>query len=274
VAPERQHGVALPRRFIVFVVLTALLSVLTACTGASVMPAATSSPVNPSPAMNSSPSEATPTATSSPTQAPRDVVGMGVDQAVARIQSGNLCGVTEEHIVHRPGTHVGQVLAERVVSPYCEVELTVSAGSFPASAAECHSLTAHEGSEGVGLGNYGVSLIFRNTGHAVCTLGGYPDLTAREQGSNRIIVARHTPQGYLGGAIEPLLTYVLLPGDAVSAMFEETDNPMNGQHSCPVLRDYLVTAGGRTTALPGIGSNCSGIEMHPYVPGSIGSDVR
>jgi hypothetical protein len=30
----------------------------------------------------------------------------------------------------------------------------------------------------------------------------------------------------------------------------------------------------RMTALPGFGSNCSGIEIHPYVPGSIGSDVR
>jgi hypothetical protein len=73
---------------------------------------------------------------------------------------------------------------------------------------------------------------------------------------------------------EPLLTYVLLPGDAVSAMFEETDNPINGQHSCPGLSDYRVTAGLRMTALPGFGSNCSGIEIHPYVPGSIGSDVR
>jgi len=249
----------------VVVGLTVLLSSLVGCTGSTAVPVPTVAATSTAP-----PVQPTSTITATPSLAPPNVIGMGVDQASGRIQDAQ-CSVSAEHIVNEPGTHVGQVVAQKVVSAYCEVALTVSAGPPPSSLATCHSLAVHEGRNGVGMGNFGATLIFRNIGPAPCTLQGYPDLTAREQGSSKTITARHTPLGYMGGTNEPVPTYVLLTGDSVSVLYEETDNPTGGQTTCPRLGDYRITAGGRTTTLPVTGLNCSGIEIHPYVPGTSGS---
>lgn len=252
--------------------LTVLLGSLVACTGSPAGPLPTGAGTNPAlPVQPRATATDTGSAAATPSPAPPNVIGMGIDLALSRMQVAG-CSVTAEHIVNAAGTRAGQVFGQQVISGYCEVALSVSAGPPPTSVAACRSLAVHQGRGGVAGGNFGAALIFRNTGSAPCALRGYPDLS--EQHNKKTVTARHTAQGYLGGSGEPLVTYVLFPGDSVSASYEASDNPPAGQNSCPAGSTTLVTAGGHTTTLPGLGSPCSGLEIHPYVPGSTGSDVR
>jgi hypothetical protein len=210
------------------------------------------------------PSAGAPTAGPAP-----NVVGLAVDAAMSALTQAECMGRVGA-IVNDSTAPVGQVLAQRTTSDLCEVALTVSAGS-KSSAPPCRSLAITAGVGGVGLGHAGFPLHFRNDGPAACALSGYPTVTATDSETRKTVTARHTPSGYLGGTDLALPTYLLRPGDEVSALVEGTDVPPGNATSCPELAQVRVTVNGRTTPVTQTLSDCSGMEVHPYVPGTTGS---
>lgn len=217
---------------------------------------------NPTPSATPSPSASPPV-----TGAPR-VVGLAVNAAINTLARAN-CGAIITAIVNTTAP-VGQVIAQRTTGDLCEVSIRVSAG--PAgSAARCSTLTITAGYVGSGLGHSGFPLNFRNSGHFPCTLHGYPTVTATESGTNRKITGIDSPSGYLGGTDLRVPTLLLLPGDAVSSLVEGTNNPVGNATSCRDLMKLRVTVNGRTTSVQPTLLNCSGLSIHPYLPGTTGT---
>ena len=211
----------------------------------------------------------TPSPLASPTVngAPR-VVGLAVDAAINALVRANCTG-TITAIVNNTAP-VGQVIAERTIGDDCQVSIRVSAG--PAgSAARCSSLTITAGQVGSGLGHSGFPLNFRNSGPFPCTLNGYPTVTAAESGTSRKITGIDSPSGYLGGTDLRFPTLFLRPGDAVSSLVEGTNNPVGNATSCRDLTKLRVTVNGRTTSVQPTLSNCNGLSVHPYLPGTTGT---
>jgi hypothetical protein len=124
-------------------------------------------------------------------------------------------------------------------------------------------------------------LVFTNAGPTVCTLTGYPGVAGASASGSQIVQARRTLNGYLGGVdlnITTLPVVSLASGQTASAVVEGTDNPL-GPQPCPRYPVLLVTPPNLTeqfqiqvTALGSQGfPDCSGMEVHPVVPGSSGS---
>ena len=212
---------------------------------------------------------ATPSPSASPTVtgAPR-VVGLAIDAAINALTRAS-CGAMITAIVDNTAP-VGHVIAQRTTGDPCEVSISVSAG--PAgSAARCSSLTITAGQVGSGAGHSGFPLNFRNSGHLPCTLHGYPTVTATESGTSRKITGTDSPSGYLGGTDLRVPTLLLRPGDAVSSLVEGTNNPVGNATSCRDLTELRATVNGRTTSVQPTLSNCSGLSVHPYLPGTTGT---
>lgn len=209
-----------------------------------------------------------PSAAATPTPPPApNVIGLSIDAAMTAAQSAG-CGVGVGTIINGAAP-VGAVLSQRTSSDPCELSLTISAGPRT-SAAPCTALTVTAGGVGAGLGHAGFPLHFRNTGQAACSLTGYPTVSATDSRSGRKVTARQTPSGYLGGTNLPVPTYLLAPGEQVSALVEGTDNPVGNATSCSELQQMRVTISDRSIPVAGSLSNCSGMEVHPYVPGTTG----
>ena len=212
---------------------------------------------------------ATPSPSASPTVtgAPR-VVGLAIDAAINALTRAS-CGAMITAIVDNTAP-VGHVIAQRTTGDPCEVSISVSAG--PAgSAARCSSLTITAGQLGLGAGHSGFALNYRNSGPLPCTLSGYPTVTATESGTSRKITGTDSPSGYLGGTDLKVPTLLLRPGDAVSSLVEGTNNPVRNATSCHDLTNLSVTVNGRTTSVQPTLTNCSGLEVHPYLPGTTGT---
>jgi hypothetical protein len=64
----------------------------------------------------------------------------------------------------------------------------------------------------------------------------------------------------------------LAPGETASALLEGTNNPTGTATSCPIYSAILVTPPGETHSVRvGISMRgCTGLEIHPVVPGSTG----
>ncbi|MDQ2728567.1 MAG: DUF4232 domain-containing protein [Actinomycetota bacterium] len=147
----------------------------------------------------------------------------------------------------------------------------------PASSADCQgtSLVVSAGPGTAGLGHVGVPLLFRNSGTTPCRLAGYPGVAGLTSGGGQTQAAR-TLGGYLGGlrsGMSSLPVIELAPGEVASALVEGTDAPAGTATSCPSFTALLVTppntrqASRLTAGLPG----CSGLAVHPVVPGTTGS---
>src|ERR1019366_196348 len=70
----------------------------------------------------------------------------------------------------------------------------------------------------------------------------------------------------------------LLPGQSASALVEGTDNPVGSGPNpppCPVDSGLLVTAPNTTHSvhLPAGPALCSGLQIHPVVPGTSGDET-
>jgi Protein of unknown function (DUF4232) len=125
-------------------------------------------------------------------------------------------------------------------------------------------------------GHQGVVLLFVNHGPANCLLFGYPGVAGLNANGAQVVQAQRTLTGMMGG-LAPGVTTVprvtLAPGQTASAVVEGTDVPSGTETSCPTYPSLLVTAPNTMTsvmiplALPG----CSGLEVHPVVPGMSGS---
>lgn len=128
------------------------------------------------------------------------------------------------------------------------------------------------------LGHVSINLLFKNTGSTACTLTGYPVVALLDSKGNQVVLAVASPSGYMGGLPSGETTpstVTLTPGATVSAKVEGTDNPVNGATSCPSYSAILVTPPNNNQAinlpLAAAFPDCSGIQVHPVVPGTTGS---
>lgn len=258
------RGSPILRLILVAVAATACQSSTTAVSSHRPAP---SQPATPEGRQTLPPAPPSPDASPTVTGAPR-IVGLAVDPAIMALARANCTGMITA-IVNNTAP-IGHVIAQRTTGDYCEATLTLSAGPR-ASAARCSTLTITAGQVGVGLGHSGFVLNLRNSGHLPCTLNAYPTVTATESGTRRTITGTDSPGGYLGGTDLSVPTLLLRPGDAVSALIEGTNNPVGNATSCLDLTKLRVTVNGRTTSVQPTLTNCSGLEVHPYLPGTTGT---
>jgi hypothetical protein len=134
-------------------------------------------------------------------------------------------------------------------------------------------VTAGQG--GVGLGHSGFPIRFQNVSSAACTIQGYPGVAGIDSHGQQVTQAERTSAGYLGGLPpgDPIPVVTLAPGAQGSALVEGTDDPEGGATSCQQLVGILVTTPNTTqyvqmAVAPG---DCSGLQIHPVVPGTTGS---
>jgi hypothetical protein len=159
------------------------------------------------------------------------------------------------------------------------LEAAAMATSLPSCSNAQLSITP--GRSGVGLGHTGEALLFTNVSQSGCTLYGYPGVAALDVAGTQILQASRSPLGYLGGLAEPssLTPLVpLLPGQSASALVEGTDNPVGpgpNPPPCPMDSGLLVTAPNTThpVHLPAGPALCSGLQIHPVVPGTSGDET-
>jgi hypothetical protein len=120
-----------------------------------------------------------------------------------------------------------------------------------------------------------VIILFKNTSTMTCTLRGYPGVAGLDSTGHQATQAVRTPIGYMGGLLSatgapPVVT--LESGQMASAKVEGTDNPVGNRTTCPSLSGLLVTAPNTYSSvkLPLAPGDCSGLEVHPVVPGETG----
>lgn len=150
--------------------------------------------------------------------------------------------------------------------------------SAPPPAPSCGNdqLAIALGGAGGGLGHEGQALLITNVSSATCTLFGYPGVAGLDDAGQQVIQAVRTLSGYLGGLWNspegPPPTVTLAPQQTASALVEWTDVNM-GSTPCVQLHGLLVTAPNTTRSvdLPVAASPCSGMEVHPVVPGTSGT---
>ena len=211
-----------------------------------------------------------PTATADPSPSPPtvpNVVGQDVARALAVMDGAGVCARVGSII--NATERVGTVASQRTTDLDCQVVLAVSAGPR-INAPTCSALAVSAGQVGAAAGNAGFPISFRNSSNHACSLSGYPTVLATDSSSGRTVTARHFSSGYLGGADLPVPTYVLAPGDRVSVLVEGTDNPVGNASTCSTLNDLRVVVGHRSVPTRQVLQNCSGMQVHPYVPGLTG----
>jgi hypothetical protein len=154
---------------------------------------------------------------------------------------------------------------------------TVSAASATSPSCTDDQLTTTLGKSGVGLGHVGQTVVFTNVSTTACTLYGYPGVAGLDAAGTQIMQATRTPSGYLGGLWStpngPPPTVALAPGQAASGLVEGVDNQV-GAMPCVQLSGLLVTAPTTTRSvdLPSDSPECDGLEVHPVVPGTSGTE--
>lgn len=129
-----------------------------------------------------------------------------------------------------------------------------------------------------GLGHDGLTLLFRNTGPAACTLTGYPGVAfVSTAGRRRRLDIARTPQGYLGGLspsdkVNPVVR--LAPGQTASALLEGEAVDRAGR-PCTRYPEMLVTPPNQTVTVRfARAMSLCDPEIHPVVPGTSGSQSQ
>lgn len=178
------------------------------------------------------------------------------------------------------------VATSGVSSGFYFAPITFSPPTVPTSSTPpCTSsqLTVSDSGGGAGLGHEDQVLVFTNDGRSTCALTGYPGVAGVNAAGQQVAQANRSVSGYLGGLLPGTTTIPLVslgPGQAASAIVEGTDNPLFGQ-PCPHYLSLLVTPPNLTeqvrvavsdlgTRPPGL-PDCSGLQVHPVVPGSSGN---
>jgi hypothetical protein len=125
-------------------------------------------------------------------------------------------------------------------------------------------------------GHQGVVVLFVNNGSTSCVFHGYPGAAGLNASGAQVVQAQRTLTGMMGGlspGVTALPRITLAPGQTASAVVEGTDVPSGTETSCPAYPSLLVTAPNTKVSvtiplsLPG----CSGLQVHPVVPGTSGS---
>ncbi|MCW2706768.1 MAG: hypothetical protein JWM22_610 [Frankiales bacterium] len=209
-----------------------------------------------------------PTVTVSPNFASApDVRGMDVDAATAALGRGEC--MSSERVV-QDAAPIGEVVTQQqTAGDVCEVTLTVSAGPAQ-SAVPCTHLAVDAGELGAAAGTSFLVFVFRNAGAVPCRLQGYPDVSATESHTGRTIVARHLSDSFLGISGKSAASYLLRPGEHVSATVEGGNNPAGTATSCTVLHPFQAGANGSSSTVDRTVSNCAGLAVTNFVPGASG----
>jgi Domain of unknown function (DUF4232) len=121
-------------------------------------------------------------------------------------------------------------------------------------------------------GHVGITIRFRNSGDATCTLTGYPG--AELVGHNRRRDAARTLRGFMGGlssSARAIPGVRLAPGGSASALLEGEDVNPKTNGGCPNYSALLVTPPNQRVAvhLPRSLAICDP-EIHPVVAGQTG----
>ena len=148
-------------------------------------------------------------------------------------------------------------------------------GAGPATPPECTvpQLTIELAAGTAGSGHRSTVLVFRNTGSATCRMHGYPGVAGLDARGTQVEQARRTRSGYLGGlasgASAPAVD--LASGQTASALVESVAYGPDG-NGCTAYAGLLVTPPDETHSvrLGWTGDGCSGLEIHPVVPGRTG----
>lgn len=145
----------------------------------------------------------------------------------------------------------------------------------PAGYPECKlaDLTVSATGTDGGAGHRLVVLVFTNSGSRTCSMYGYPGVAALDADGKQVAQAKRTLSGYMGGLRGTHMpTVVLQPGHAASAGVEALGFNASDGSACTAYQGLLVTAPDDTvsTHLPWGNDGCSGLEVHPVVPGTSG----
>jgi hypothetical protein len=129
---------------------------------------------------------------------------------------------------------------------------------------------------GAAAGHEGVILVFVNNGPASCVLFGFPGVAGLNAGGAQAVQAQRTLTGMLGGlapGVTALPRITLARGQTASAVVEGTDVPTGNETTCPTYPSLLVTAPNTkvSVTIPQSFPGCSGLQVHPVVPGTSGS---
>jgi hypothetical protein len=156
---------------------------------------------------------------------------------------------------------------------------TLSIADAPApsnSACTSAQLTLSAGPKLAAAGHVGLTVRFHNDGSTDCMLSGYPGVAGLNAFGEQRIQARRTPWGYIGGLHqpknEPLPVIDVPPGGTASALVEGTDSAPG----CQSYQSLIVTIPHTyqqvpiAVAMPG----CTGLQIHPVVPGTQGRLAR
>ncbi|MBO0691973.1 MAG: DUF4232 domain-containing protein, partial [Acidimicrobiaceae bacterium] len=144
--------------------------------------------------------------------------------------------------------------------------------------AQCQSshLAVSAGTLRTGQGHVGLTLLFRNTSPAACSLFGYPGVAALDVAGHQVQQAKRAPRGDLGGIRSDERTpsaVVLGPGQTASALLEGTERSGAG-NACAAFPALLVTPPNTSTSvrLTQPFPSCSTPSIHPVVIGVTGAD--
>jgi hypothetical protein len=122
-----------------------------------------------------------------------------------------------------------------------------------------------------GLTHHGYVIEFKNRGGA-CTITGYPGVDALAANGHRILSAKRTKSGYLGGvASGPIPKVHLAKGKIASAMVEWSDlgSPCPRAHSLRITPPSAVNSVVLSPKSLKSETLCH-VEVHPVVPGTTG----
>jgi Domain of unknown function (DUF4232) len=128
-----------------------------------------------------------------------------------------------------------------------------------------------------GASHHGYVLRFRDQGGA-CTLTGYPGVDGLSAKGKRVLSARRTKSGYLGGLKpgRPIPQVHLANGKSASAILEWVDGPIPGQF-CPRVQSLKVTPPNVLSSVRFSPKSLKperlcDLQIHPVVSGTTGQE--
>lgn len=155
------------------------------------------------------------------------------------------------------------------------------APSSPPSVASGHpecvkaDVTVSESGSDAAAGHRRVVLVFTNHGSRTCTMRGYPGVAGLNAAGKQVAQATRTLAGYMGGLAggNHPSTVVLAPGASASATVEALAFNAKDGTPCTAWAGLLVTVPDDVVSTHvGWGNDgCSGLEIHPVVPGTSGN---
>lgn len=123
----------------------------------------------------------------------------------------------------------------------------------------------------------GLAIEFKNRGSA-CTITGYPGVDALSATGRRILSAKRTKSGYIGGVFSgPIPKVHLAEGKTASALVEWVDGGPLGM-PCPHVHSLRISPPGAVSSVIlspkslKIQTFCR-VQVHPVVPGRSGRKI-